>query len=75
MVKKLVQANEHHAINKAFGTEEFGTALEKAMKRPSKRTKKTSFAPSGLGYSGSCFSGNTESNLVLGQHLLHEQYL
>ena len=51
---KLVQANSQFQINQGFGTEEFGALLEKAMERPSKFSKKTSFAPSGLGYSGSC---------------------
>lgn len=50
----LVKSNDHIAMSRAFGTKEFGELLESAMKRPSKFTKKTSFAPSGLGYSGSC---------------------
>lgn len=50
----LVKSNSHIALNRAFGTKEFGELLEKAMERESKWTKKTSFAPSGLGYSGSC---------------------
>jgi CRISPR/Cas system-associated exonuclease Cas4 (RecB family) len=54
MVKKLVQANSQYSINKGFGTEEFGELLEKAMERPDKETTKKSFAPSSLGYSGSC---------------------
>lgn len=54
MVKKLVQSNEQFIINKGFGTEEFGELLEKAMARPDKESKKKSFAPSSLGYSGSC---------------------
>lgn len=53
-MQKLVQANSQYQINKGFGTEEFGELLEKALERPSKETKKVSFAPSGLGYSGSC---------------------
>jgi CRISPR/Cas system-associated exonuclease Cas4 (RecB family) len=53
-MQKLVQANSQFAINQGFGTEEFGELLEKALKRPSKETTKKSFAPSGLGYSGSC---------------------
>ncbi len=53
-MQKLVQANSQFQINQGFGTEEFGELLEKAMERPSKETKKKSFAPSGLGYSGSC---------------------
>lgn len=51
---KLVKSNSQFAINQGFGTEEFGALLEEAMKRPDKESKKTSFAPSGLGYSGSC---------------------
>lgn len=50
----LVKANEHININKGFGTKEFGQLLESAMQRESKFTTKTSFAPSSLGYSGSC---------------------
>lgn len=50
----LVKANEHLALNKGFGTKEFGELLESAMKREKKWTKKTSFAPSSLGYTGSC---------------------
>jgi len=53
-MQKLVQANSQFAINQGFGTEEFGELLEKAMARESKFSKKTSFAPSSLGYSGSC---------------------
>lgn len=53
-MQKLVQANSQFGINQGFGTEEFGELLEKAMERPAKFSKKTSFAPSGLGYSGSC---------------------
>lgn len=50
----LVYNNEHYAISKGFGVKEFGELLEKAMEREGKFTKKTSFAPSSLGYSGSC---------------------
>jgi CRISPR/Cas system-associated exonuclease Cas4 (RecB family) len=50
----LVKNNDHIAMSKAFGVKEFGELLEKAMERPSKDTQKVSFAPSGLGYSGSC---------------------
>ena len=50
----LVHSNEHIALNKAFGTAEFGDALEEALKRDDEERKKKSFAPSGLGYSGSC---------------------
>lgn len=53
-MQKLVQANSQFALNQGFGTEEFGELLEKAMERESKHSKKTSFAPSSLGYSGSC---------------------
>lgn len=50
----LVKANEHIELNRAFGTREFGELLEDAMKREAKFTTKKTFAPSGLGYSGSC---------------------
>lgn len=53
-MQKLVQSNSQFAINQGFGTDEFGELLEKAMERESKFSKKTSFAPSSLGYSGSC---------------------
>jgi CRISPR/Cas system-associated exonuclease Cas4 (RecB family) len=53
-MSNLVHNNEHIALNKAFGTREFGELLEKAMERESSERTKTSFAPSGLGYSGSC---------------------
>jgi len=53
-MQKLVQSNSQFAINQGFGTEEFGELLEKAMERESKYSKKKSFAPSSLGYSGSC---------------------
>lgn len=53
-MSELVRVNEHLALNRAFGTKELSDLLEKAMERePAFRTKK-SFAPSGLGYSGSC---------------------
>lgn len=51
---ELVFSNEHLAMNRAFGTKEFGEALEKAMQRESAERTKTSFSPSSLGYSGSC---------------------
>lgn len=51
---ELVRHNEHFAMNRSFGVREFGELLTKSMERESKWTKKTSFAPSGLGYSGSC---------------------
>jgi len=50
----LVKHNEHSALNRGFGTKEFGDLLTSAMQRESKESKKTSFAPSSLGYSGSC---------------------
>ena len=53
-MQKLVQANSQFALNQGFGTEEFGELLEKAMEREGRYSKKTSFAPSSLGYSGSC---------------------
>lgn len=53
-MQKLVQANSQFAINQGFGTEDFGALLEKAMEREAKHSKKKSFAPSSLGYSGSC---------------------
>jgi len=53
-MEKLVQANSQFAINQGFGTEEFGALLEKALERETRYSKKKSFAPSSLGYSGSC---------------------
>jgi hypothetical protein len=53
-MSQLVRANEHIARNRAFGTQELNDVLEKAMQRESKFSTKKSFAPSGLGYSGSC---------------------
>lgn len=54
----LVKNQDFIAINKAFETSDFGEALEKASMesgRKSKWTKKTSFAPSGIGYgNGTC---------------------
>ena len=50
----LVKSQSHLALSRAFGIAEFGELLEKAMERESKFTTKVSFAPSGLGYSGSC---------------------
>lgn len=50
----LVKNNEHTAIARGFGVKAFGEALETAMKREGKFTTKKSFAPSSLGYSGSC---------------------
>lgn len=51
---ELVYNNEHLAIAKGFGTKEFGEALTAVMGRETKFTTKKSFAPSSLGYSGSC---------------------
>lgn len=51
---ELVYNNEHLQIAKGFGVAEFGKRLEEVMGRPSEERKKKSFAPSGLGYSGSC---------------------
>ena len=53
-MSELVKSNDHIGLSKAFGTREFGELLEKAMEREDKFTTKKSFAPSGLGYSGSC---------------------
>lgn len=50
----LVKNNEGYTLAKAFGVKEFGELLESHMGRESKFTQKKSFAPSGLGYSGSC---------------------
>jgi len=50
----LVFNNEHVALNRAFGVAEFGELLEKVQAREPKETKKKSFAPSGLGYNGTC---------------------
>lgn len=53
-MSNLVYNNEHHALPRAFGVSELREALEKAMVRENKFTTKKSFAPSSLGYSGSC---------------------
>ncbi len=50
----LVYNNEHFGLPRAFGVMEFGELMEKALERESKFITKKSFAPSGLGYSGSC---------------------
>jgi CRISPR/Cas system-associated exonuclease Cas4 (RecB family) len=50
----LVYDNEHLAMARGFGVREFGDVLEKVMGRENKFTKKKSFAPSSLGYNGSC---------------------
>lgn len=46
--------NEHFGLAKKFGVKELESVLEKAMERENKWTQKQSFAPSGLGYNGSC---------------------
>lgn len=51
---ELVYNNEQHALMKGFGVKEFGELLEKAMQREPEDKTKTSFAPSSLGYTGSC---------------------
>lgn len=53
-MSELVASNEHNALARAFGVVEFGKKLESAMGRESKEVQKVSFAPSSLGYSGSC---------------------
>lgn len=53
-MSQLVRANEHIGLNRAFGVQELNDVLEKAMVRESRDSTKKSFAPSGLGYSGSC---------------------
>lgn len=50
----LVKVNGHIAINRKFDTQALNDLLTKAMERQGKFTTKKSFAPSGLGYSGSC---------------------
>jgi CRISPR/Cas system-associated exonuclease Cas4 (RecB family) len=52
----LVYNNEHFVLARKFGVSELEAVLEKAMSRDkdNKWTKKQSFAPSGLGYTGSC---------------------
>jgi len=50
----LIRTNEHIAMNRAFGTGELNKLLSAALERENKFTQKKSFAPSGLGYSGSC---------------------
>lgn len=50
----LVKVNSHLAMNRAFDTQALNDLLTQAMKRENKFTKKKSFAPSGLGYSGAC---------------------
>lgn len=50
----LVYDNSHKALNRAFGVKEFGEELEKALERETKDQQKKSFAPSSLGYNGSC---------------------
>lgn len=53
-VNDLVKINGHIAQNRAFDTQALNDILTKAMEREDKFTTKKSFAPSGLGYSGSC---------------------
>lgn len=53
-MSQLIRANEHLAMNRAFGVQELSDVLEKAMQRETKYTVKQSFAPSGLGYKGQC---------------------
>jgi len=53
-MSQLVRANEYVGLNRAFGVQELNDVLEKAMVREAKERTKKSFAPSGLGYSGSC---------------------
>lgn len=50
----LIRTNEHIKLNRAFGTQELNDVLEAALVREPKFTTKKSFAPSGLGYQGSC---------------------
>lgn len=50
----LVVLNDHLKISRAFGIHEFNDLLEETLLREAKDTTKTSFAPSNLGYSGSC---------------------
>lgn len=50
----LVKLNDHLALNRAFQINEFNQLLESTLQRESKFRQKTSFAPSGLGYSGKC---------------------
>jgi len=53
-MRELVRVNDHLSMNRGFGTRELNDALEKAMIREDEFKTKQSFAPSGLGYSGSC---------------------
>lgn len=50
----LIRTNEHIKLNRTFGTQELNDVLEAALVREPKYTTKQSFAPSGLGYQGSC---------------------
>lgn len=54
MARELIRVNEHIEMNRGFGTRELNDALEKALAREPEYRTKTSFAPSGLGYSGVC---------------------
>lgn len=53
-MRQLIRANEHIKLNRAFGTQELNDVLEAAMAREPEFKTKKSFAPSGLGYNGSC---------------------
>ena len=53
-MSRLVYNNEHYALQRSFGVKELNDLLEKAMERGPEFKTKQSFAPSGLGYSGSC---------------------
>ena len=50
----FVVLNDHLAISRAFGIVEFNELLEKTLAREAEERQKTSFAPSNLGYSGTC---------------------
>lgn len=51
---ELVRDTSYISLHRAFGVKEFGELMEKAMERQPEERQKTSFAPSGLGYAGSC---------------------
>jgi len=50
----FVVLNDHLAIARAFGIGEFNELLEKTLEREGGERTKESFAPSNLGYSGTC---------------------
>lgn len=50
----LIAVNEHIAINRAFKMRELNDVLVKSLQRTSESKQKKSFAPSSLGYNGSC---------------------